>query len=127
MKIGNNFLVFITKFYRRIVTHYYLDETKMQLSINDASIDIRYYNIDNDLNGISLYFDFDNIDNENFDLFICLKNRIDGVTFELFKTSLNETISNYYSIIKQVIKYIDYIMNCCVECEDEDDENDNIK
>ena len=127
MKINSNFLVFINKFYRRLVTHYYLDETKLQLSINDTSIDIRYYNVDNDFNGISLYFDFDKIDNEMFDLFICLKNRIDGVTFELHKTSLNETISNYYNIIKQVIKYIDYIMNCCVECEDMKDEEDNIE
>lgn len=127
MKIDNSFLVFITKFYRRIVTHYYLDETKLNLSINDNSIDIRYYNVDNDFNGISFYFDFDITGTQTFNLFICLKNRVDGVTFELYKTSLDETISNYYNIIKQVIKYIDYIMNCCVECEDLKDEEDNIE
>ena len=109
MKFNNNFFNFFKGFYEKLTTNYQLELSKIEVkNEGDNILSMSYKNFDNDFNGWSIYIDFQNANDENFDMYVIIRKRVSGVSYQI-NGFIDSVKYDDYSTYDIIFDYIDTI------------------
>lgn len=109
MKFNNDFFNFFKGFYEKLTNNYQLELSKIEVKNEDDDVfSMSYKNFDNDFNGWSIYVDFQNADDEKFDMYVIIRKRVSGISYQI-NGFIDSVKYDNYSTYDVIFDYIDTI------------------